>query len=228
MAGRESPRPAPLGRKNRIFGWIAIGVIAALAVVGAAGGLVLVSLDEPSAATDASAVDWWYNHQERIPPGAECDPDIDFVIKFPGSWAIDEMDCEEVVVRRRDNKALATVHVIHDGKGNIDAKMERTLAYFKRGGNSMTAGAATNSSTVLAYRTESHTPPGLAYSYDSDWIGWLGGCEGDVEVEEWAIGRDIDEAEYRLHIGASVCDGNHEAWVERNNILDSVRFPASN
>ena len=90
--------------------------------------------------------------------------------------------------------------MIHDGKGNIDAKMERSVERFKGGGTAMTAGAATNSGPILAYRTVSHTPPGLAYHYDSDWIGWLGGCEGDVKVEEWAIGRDPDAAEYRLHI----------------------------
>ena len=100
------------------------------------------------------------------------------MVQFPGSWAIDEMDCEEVLVRRRDNRALATIHVIHDGKGNIGATMERFVERFKGGGSTMTAGAASNSGPVLAYLTDSQTPPGLAYSYDSDWIGWLGGCEG--------------------------------------------------
>ena len=218
----QRPGRAPLGRKKRVFGWIAvgtIGVILVLALLVWAGG---------GTSDDAPAADWWYNHQERIPPEAECDPDIDFVVQFPGSWAIDEMDCEEVLVRRRDNRALATIHVIYDGKGNIGATMERFVERFKGGGSTMTAGAASNSGPVLAYRTDSQTPPGLAYSYDSDWIGWLGGCEGDVQVEEWAIGRDLDEAEYRLHMGSSVCDGNFEAERERADILDSVRFPAAN
>ena len=219
---REAP---PIGRRNRVFGWIACGGIGLLIVFGL---LIWAGGGESPDRTGGSAAEWWYNHQERMPPEAECDSDIDFVIKLPGSWAIDEMDCEEVVVRRRDNKALATIHANYDGKGNIDAKMDRFLLYFKSGKGATTAGAASNSGPVLAYRTESQTPAGLAYSYDSDWIGWLGGCEGDVEVREWAIGRDIDQAEYRLHIGASVCDGYLEAERERNDILGSVRFPGAN
>ena len=203
-----------------------LGLIFAFGLL--AWALGTTSPEGQRAATEGSVADWWYNHQERIPPEAECDPDIDFVIKFPGSWAIDKMDCQAVVVRRRDNKAMTTVYVAYDGKGNIDAEMDKQVASFKRGKGATTAGAASSSGPVLAYRTESQTSPGMAYSYDANWITGLGGCEGDVQVEERAIGRDIDEAEYRLHIGSSVCDGNLEATLERYDILDSVRFPTSN
>jgi len=182
--------------------------------------------DSSKTSSQASSQDWWYNHQERIPPEAGCDSEIDFVIKFPGSWAIDELDCEEVLVKRRDNKALAFIHVIRDGRGNVQAKMESQLAKYQRGVGATTGGGASSSGPVQAYMMTS--TPGLAYSYNAAWIARLGGCEGDVKVEDRPVGHDIDAAEYRLHLAASVCDGNFTAKQERNAIFDTLRFPGVN
>ncbi len=195
-----------------LVGWLAVGTV----VMGCI-------------APAAPAEDWWYNHQEEIPPEAACPPGIDFVVKFPSSWAIERKDCEQVWVKRRDKKGITTINIHHVGAGEVPAKLQRHQQWAQSGGNIGTLGGISNfadgsttKNDVLLF--ESSDPPYLRTQFKSGFMTPLGGCEGDVVINEMGLGRDSDKARYFFHIAVSICEGHTGANVERIGILDSVRF----